>query len=207
METAFRMQTEAPEVFDIRKESKATQELYGPGSTARGCLTAMRLVKKGVRMVQVYYAKDDPWDHHNNILNYRVNARHSDQAFATVVKDLKSSGLLDETLVVCVTKFGRTPVLETGGGKPRRRVTNGRDRNPFGFSIWLAGGRIKGGITHGATDEFRFKAVQDKVHIHDLHATIMHLMGFGHERLTYRYSGRDDRLTDVSGRAVHEILA
>ncbi|MFT5050569.1 MAG: hypothetical protein ACI8QZ_001971 [Chlamydiales bacterium] len=207
METAFRMQTEAPEVFDIRKESKATQELYGPGSTARGCLTAVRLVKKGVRMVQVYYAKGDPWDHHNNILNHRVNARHSDQAFAAVVKDLKSSGLLDETLVVCATEFGRTPVLETGGGKPSGRVTNGRDHNPFGFSIWLAGGGIKGGITHGATDEFGFKAVQDKVHVHDLHATIMHLMGFDHERLTYRYSGRDYRLTDVSGRVVHEILA
>jgi hypothetical protein len=207
METAYRMQTEAPDVFDIRKESEATQRLYGPGSTARGCLTAVRLIEQGVRVVQVYYAKGDPWDHHADIQNHRVNARHSDQAFAAVVKDLKSRGLFDDTLVVCGTEFGRTPVLETGGGGAGGRVTNGRDHNPFGFSIWLAGGGIKGGMTYGRTDDFGFKAVENPVHIHDLHATILHLMGIDHEKLTYNYSGRDFRLTDVAGNVIHDIIA
>ena len=207
METAYRMQTEAPDVFDIRKESEATQKLYGPGSTARGCLTAVRLIEQGVRMVQVYYAKGDPWDHHGDILNHRRNAKDSDQAFAAVIKDLKSRGLFDETLVVCGTEFGRTPVLETGGGMAGGRVTNGRDHNPFGFSIWLAGGGIKGGIVYGATDDFGFKAVENPVHIHDLNATILYLMGIDHEKLTYPYSGRDFRLTDVFGRVIHEIIA
>ena len=207
METAYRMQTEAPDVFDIRKESEATQRLYGPGSTARGALTAVRLIEQGVRVVQVYYAKGDPWDHHQDIQNHRVNARHSDQAFAAVVKDLKSRGLFDDTLVVCGTEFGRTPVLETGGGGAGGRVTNGRDHNPFGFSVWLAGGGIKGGMTYGRTDDFGFKAIENPVHIHDLHATILYLMGIDHEKLTYNYSGRDFRLTDVSGTVLHDIIA
>ena len=207
METAYRMQTEAPDVFDIRKESEATQRLYGPGSTARGCLMAVRLVEQGVRMVQVYYAKGDPWDHHGDIMSHRVNARHSDQAFAAVIKDLKSRGLFDETLVVCGTEFGRTPVLETGGGGAGGRVTNGRDHNPFGFSVWLAGGGVKGGMTYGATDDFGFKAVESPVHVHDLHATILHLMGIDHTKLTYDYSGRDFRLTDVAGEVIHDIIA
>ena len=207
METAYRMQTEAPDVFDIRKESEATQRLYGPGSTARGALTAVRLVEQGVRVVQVYYAKGDPWDDHQDIQGHRVNARHSDQAFAAVVKDLKSRGLFEDTLVVCGTEFGRTPVLETGGGGAGGRVTNGRDHNPFGFSIWLAGGGIKGGMTYGRTDDFGFKAVENPVHIHDLHATILHLMGIDHEKLTYNYSGRDFRLTDVAGNVLHDIIS
>ena len=171
METAFRMQTEAPEVFDIRKESEATQKLYGPGSTARGCLTAVRLIEQGVRMVQVYYAKGDPWDHHEDIFQHRKNAHDSDQAFAAVIKDLKSRGLFDSTLVVCGSEFGRTPVLETGGGMPSGRVTNGRDHNPFGFTVWLAGAGVKGGTIYGATDDFGFKAVENPLHVHDLHAT------------------------------------
>jgi hypothetical protein len=207
METAYRMQTEAPDVFDIRNETEATQKLYGPGSTARGCLTAVRLIEKGVRMVQVYYAKGDPWDHHFDIQRHRVNAKDSDQPFAAVVKDLKSRGLLDETLVVCGTEFGRTPVLETGGGAAGGRVVNGRDHNPFGFSIWLAGGGVKGGMTYGATDDFGFKAVENPVHINDLHATILYLMGIDHTKLTYNYSGRDFRLTDVAGEVVHDIIA
>ncbi len=207
METAYRMQTEAPEVFDIRKETEATQKLYGPGSTARGCLMAVRLIEQGVRMVQVYYAKGDPWDAHADIQAHRVNARHSDQGFAAVVKDLKSRGLLDETLVVCGTEFGRTPVLETGGGGAGGRVTNGRDHNPFGFSIWLAGGGVKGGMTYGRTDDFGFKAVENPVHVHDLHATILYLMGIDHEKLTYNYSGRDFRLTDVAGNVIHDIIS
>jgi hypothetical protein len=207
METAFRMQTEAPEVFDIRKETEATQKLYGPGSTARGCLTAARLIEKGVRMVQVYYAKGDPWDAHDDILKHRKNARDSDQPFAALIKDLKGRGLWDKTLIVCGTEFGRTPVVETGGGGAGGRVVNGRDHNPFGFTVWLAGGAVKGGYVHGRTDDFGFKTVEKPVHVHDLHATILHLMGIDHTRLTYHYSGRDFRLTDVHGNVVKEILA
>lgn len=207
METAFRMQTEAPEVFDIRKESEATQKLYGPGSTARGCLTAVRLIEKGVRMVQVYYAKGDPWDAHTDIFQHRKNARDSDQPFAAVLKDLKGRGLWDETLVVCGSEFGRTPVLETGGGGAEGRVVNGRDHNPFGFTVWLAGGAVKSGMNYGATDEFGFKAVEKPVHVHDLHATILHMMGLDHTKLTYHYSGRDFRLTDIHGKIVNGIIA
>src|SRR5882724_1104349 len=140
METAYRMQTEAPEVFDIRKESEATLKMYGPGSTARGCLMAVRLIEKGVRMVQVYYAKGDPWDAHSDIEMHRKNAKDSDQPFAAVIKDLKSRGLFKDTLVICGSEFGRTPVMEMGGGQQ-----NGRDHNPFGFTMWLAGGGVKGG--------------------------------------------------------------
>jgi hypothetical protein len=207
METAYRMQTEAPGVFDIRKESQATLDLYGPGSTARGCLTAVRLLEQGVRMVQVYYAKGDPWDHHEDILQHRVNAKDSDQPFAAVIKDLKSRGLFDDTLVVCGSEFGRTPVLETGGGMAGGRVVNGRDHNPFGFTVWLAGAGIKGGTVYGATDDFGFKAVENPVQVHDLHATILHLLGIDHEKLTYRYSGRDFRLTDVHGKVIRDILS
>lgn len=205
MEIAYRMQTEAPEVFDIRKESEATQKLYGPGSTARGCLTAVRLAEKGVRMVQVYYAKGDPWDAHADIMAHKVNAKNSDQAFAAVVKDLKSRGLWKDTLVVCGSEFGRTPVREVGGGG--ERVRRGRDHNPFGFTMWLAGGAVKAGSIYGATDDFGFKAVQKPVHVHDIHATILYLMGIDHTKLTYRYSGRDFRLTDVHGNILHDIVA
>jgi len=205
MEVAYRMQTEAPDVFDIRKESDATLKLYGPGSTARGCLMAVRLVERGVRMVQVYYAKGDPWDHHNDIQLHRKNAKDSDQPFAAVIKDLKSRGLFKDTLVVCGSEFGRTPVVEVGGGAGTTQ--NGRDHNPFGFTMWLAGGGVKGGVTYGATDDFGFKAIEKPVHVHDLHATILHLMGIDHTKLTYRYSGRDFRLTDVSGNVIHDIIA
>jgi hypothetical protein len=205
MEIAYRMQTEAPDVFDIRKESEATLKLYGPGSTARGCLMAVRLVERGVRMVQVYYAKGDPWDAHGDIQSHRKNARDSDQPFAAVIKDLKSRGLFDDTLVVCGSEFGRTPVCEIGGGAGP--VQNGRDHNPFGFTMWLAGAGIKGGTIYGATDDFGFKAVENPVHVHDLHATILHLMGIDHTKLTYRFSGRDFRLTDVAGSLIGGILA
>jgi hypothetical protein len=205
METAYRMQTEAPDVFDIRKESEATLKMYGPGSTARGCLMAVRLAQKGVRMVQVYYAKGDPWDAHADINAHRKNARDSDQPFAAVIKDLKSRGLFKDTLVVCGSEFGRTPVVEIGAGAGG--VQNGRDHNPFGFTMWLAGGGIKGGTTYGATDDFGFKAVEKPAHVHDIHATILYLLGIDHTKLTYRYSGRDFRLTDVAGNVIHEILA
>ena len=205
MEVAYRMQTEAPDVFDIRKESQATLELYGAGSTARGCLMAVRLVERGVRMVQVYYAKGDPWDAHSDIQQHRKNAKDSDQPFAAVIKDLKSRGLLKDTLVVCGSEFGRTPVVEVGGGAGT--LQSGRDHNPFGFSMWLAGGGVKAGITYGATDDFGFKAIDKPVHVHDLHATILHLMGIDHTKLTYNYSGRDFRLTDVAGTVLHDIIA
>jgi hypothetical protein len=206
METAFRMQTEAPEVFDVTKESKAVLDLYGPGSTALGCLMAVRLAEKGVRMVQTYYGKGDPWDAHNDIMTYQKLANDSDQAYAAVIKDLKQRGLFEDTLVICGTEFGRTPAIQTAnesvGG-----VVNGRDHNHYGFSIWLAGGGIKGGMTYGATDEFGFKAVEKKVHVHDLHATILYLLGIDHTKLTYHYAGRNFRLTDTAGEVIHEIVA
>jgi hypothetical protein len=205
MEIAFRMQTEAPEVFDIRKETKATLDLYGPGSTARSCLMAVRLVQRGVRMVQVYYASGDPWDHHDNIQIHRKTAFDSDRPFAAVVKDLKSRGLLDDTIVVCGSEFGRTPVCEVGAGGGGS--ANGRDHNPFGFTMWMAGGGFKGGTIYGATDDFGFKAVDKPVHVHDIHATILHLLGIDHTKLTYRYSGRDFRLTDVAGKVLTDVLA
>jgi len=207
METAYRMQTEAPDVFDVRKESDAVQKLYGEGSTARGCLTAARLIERGVRMVQVYYAKGDPWDHHFDIQLHRKTAHDSDQPFAAVIKDLKSRGLLDETLIVCGSEFGRTPVVEMGSGFNGGQTHNGRDHNPHGFTMWLAGGGVKGGMTYGATDDFGWKVVDKPVHVHDIHATILYLLGIDHTKLTYRYSGRDFRLTDVSGNVIHDIIA
>jgi hypothetical protein len=206
METAYRMQTEAPDVFDVSKESKATLDMYGPGSTALGCLMAVRLAEKGVRMVQTYYGKGDPWDAHNDIMTYKKLAKDSDQGYAAVIKDLKLRGLFEDTLVVGGTEFGRTPAIQTNnenvGG-----VVNGRDHNASGFSIWLAGGGIKGGMAYGATDDFGFKAVEKKVHVHDLHATMLYLLGIDHTKLTYHYSGRDFRLTDTAGEVIHDIIA
>jgi len=206
METAYRMQTSAPDVFDVSKESKAVLDMYGPGSTALGCLMAVRLAEKGVRMTQVYYSKGDPWDAHVDILSYRTLAKDSDQPFAAVIKDLKQRGLFDDTLVVCGTEFGRTPAVETANEKPGG-VVNGRDHNHFGFSVWLAGAGIKGGTVYGATDDFGYKAIEKKVHPHDLHATILYLLGIDHKKLTYRYSGRDFRLTDTAGEVIHDIIS
>ena len=205
MEVAYRMQTEAPEVFDIRKETEATLKLYGPGSTARGCLMAVRLVERGVRMVQVYYAKGDPWDAHADIQAHRKNAKDSDQPFAAVIKDLKSRGLFNDTLSSAAPSSAARRSAKSAAAPAASQ--NGRDHNPFGFTMWLAGGGIKGGTIYGATDDFGFKAVEKPVHVHDLHATILHLMGIDHTKLTYRYSGRDFRLTDVSGNVIHDILA
>jgi hypothetical protein len=205
METAYRMQTEAPDVFDVRKESQDILDLYGPGPVARGCLMATRLAEKGVRMTQVYYSKGDPWDAHGDIFAHKTNAKNSDQAFAAVIKDLKTRGLWKDTLVVCGSEFGRTPVREVGGASGS--VKRGRDHNPFGFTMWLAGGAVKGGTIYGATDDFGFKAIEKPVHVHDIHATILYLFGIDHTKLTYRYSGRDFRLTDVSGNVLHELIA
>jgi hypothetical protein len=206
METAFRMQTEAPDVFDVSKEPKSVLDMYGPGSTALGCLMAVRLAQKGVRMVQAYYGKGDPWDAHDDIFSYRRLARDSDQPYAALVKDLKQRGLFEDTLVIGGTEFGRTPAIQTSNEAVGGGVVNGRDHNHFGFSIWLAGAGIKGGMTYGATDDFGYKAVDKKVHVHDLHATILHLLGIDHTKLTYHYSGRDFRLTDTEGQVIHGIL-
>jgi hypothetical protein len=203
METAYRMQTEAPDVFDVRKESAATIKMYGEGSTARGCLTAARLIERGVRMVQVYYSQGDPWDAHQDIQAHRKNAKDSDQPFAALIKDLKARGLFDETIIVAGSEFGRTPVVELGGAGTHA----GRDHNPHGFTMWLAGGGIKGGMTYGATDDFGWKVVDKPVHVHDIHATILYLMGIEHTKLTFRSSGRDYRLTDVAGNVIHDIVA
>jgi uncharacterized protein (DUF1501 family) len=206
METAFRMQTEAPDVFDVSKEPKHVLDMYGQGSTALGCLMAARLVEKGVRMVQTYYGKGDPWDAHNDIMTYKKLALDSDQGYAALIKDLKQRGLFEDTIIVGGTEFGRTPAIQTANDNVGG-VVNGRDHNHYGFSIWLAGGGIKGGMTYGATDEFGFKAVENPVHVHDLHATILYLLGIDHTKLTYHYGGRDFRLTDVAGEVVHKIIA
>src|SRR6202050_2491412 len=203
-EIAYRMQSEAPEVFDITKEPESIRGRYGDHDFGRGCLMARRLVERGVRMVQVYYGNGQPWDNHDDILIHRKLAKDADGPIAALLADLKGSGLLQETLVIISGEFGRTPVLEVSG---LVKVQNGRDHNSHGFSTLLACGGVKGGITYGNTDEFGFKAVENPVHIHDLHATVLHAMGMDHTKLTYRYSGRDFRLTDVAGNVVHDILA
>ncbi len=196
METAFRMQSAAGEAFDTRREPLRVSETYGTGEFARGCLLARRLVERGVRFVQLSLGG---WDHHSGInAELRKKCGEIDRPIAALLKDLRQRGLLDDTLVVWGGEFGRTPVSENG---------DGRDHNHYGFSMWMAGGGVKGGIAHGATDEFGFKAAQGLVSVHDLHATILHLLGLDHEKLTYRYSGRDFRLTDVHGRVVEDILA
>jgi uncharacterized protein (DUF1501 family) len=196
METAFRMQTAAGEAFDTRREPLRVREEYGPGEFARSCLLARRLVERGVRFVQLSLGG---WDHHARINDeLKKKCGEIDRPVAALLKDLRQRGLLDDTLVVWGGEFGRTPVSENG---------DGRDHNHYGFTVWLAGGGVKGGTAYGATDEFGFRAADGKVSVHDLHATILHLLGLDHERLTYRYSGRDFRLTDVSGRVVEEILA
>jgi hypothetical protein len=199
METAFRMQVEASEAFDLGRESEQTRQAYGSGHFSNGCLLARRLVERGVRFVQVYYGDQHPWDTHiQHDATSRELYRDIDQPIAALLQDLKQRGMLDDTLVVWGGEFGRTPTSENG---------DGRDHNHHGFTMWLAGGGVRGGMTYGATDDFGFKAVEDKVHVHDLHATLLHLLGLDHERLTYRHAGRDYRLTDVYGRVVHEILA
>jgi hypothetical protein len=203
-EIAFRMQTEAPDAFDITKELPATLDRYGKGPFARGCLIARRLVERGVRVVQVYYGNYQPWDNHDDIELHRPLAAAADPAIAALLQDLKASGMLKDTLVIIGGEFGRTPVVEIGG---LVKVQNGRDHNNHGFTYLLAGGGVKGGTIYGATDEFGFRAQEKPVHVHDLQATILHLMGLDHERLTYRYSGRDFRLTDVAGNPVRDIIA
>lgn len=202
-EIAFRMQAEAPDVFDISKESEATRQRYGDGEFGRSCLMALRLVERGVRVVQIYFGNQNPWDTHTDIQVQGKLAAQADAPIAALLQDLKARGLFEDTLVICGSEFGRTPVVETGA---KFGIQNGRDHNHFGFTMWLAGAGVKGGMTYGATDDFGFKVAENGVHVHDLHATVLHLMGLNHEKLTYRYSGRDFRLTDVEGRVIHDIL-
>jgi hypothetical protein len=206
-ELAWKMQCNAPDILDLSKESAATQKLYGIGegvtdNFGRQCLMARRLCEAGVRYVQVTYGDstaNPAWDQHSNLPMHGTHARNVDKPIAGLLADLKARGLLDDTLVWWGGEFGRTPYAEKNG--------TGRDHNPSGFTVWLAGGGVKSGFAYGATDEFGHVAVADKVHMHDLHATILHLTGLDHEKLTYRYSGRDFRLTDVHGRVVKEIIA
>jgi hypothetical protein len=204
MEVAYRMQAEAMDAFDLSKEPERVRERYGEGNFGRGCLIARRLVERGVRMVQVYYGNGQPWDNHDDILIHRKLAADSDAPIAALLEDLKASGKLSETVVIIGGEFGRTPSVEVSA---IARVHNGRDHNNHGFSTVLAGGGIRGGTTYGATDDFGFKAVDKPVHPHDVHATILHLMGLDHTRLTYRHSGRDFRLTDVAGTVLRDIMA
>jgi hypothetical protein len=209
-ELAHRMQREAPEAFDVERESPETKKLYGLDEKpteifGKQCLMARRLVERGVRFVQVYHTQTSArsscqlWDQHGGLKKeLPANCLATDRPIAGLLRDLKARGLLADTLVIWGGEFGRTPTAESA---------DGREHHPFGFTMWLAGGGVKGGLVHGATDEFGWHAVQDKVHVHDLHATVLHLMGLDHERLTYRHGGRDYRLTDVHGRVVKEIFA
>jgi hypothetical protein len=199
-EMAFRMQSSAPELMDITKESKQTLDLYGaePGkpSFANNCLLARRLVERGVRFVQLYH---EAWDQHGNLTkDITKNCKDTDQAAAALVRDLKQRGMLDSTLVIWGGEFGRTPMSQAGD--------DGRDHHPNAFTMWMAGGGIKPGISFGETDELGFNTAKDKVHVHDLHATILHQLGFDHTKLTYRFQGRDFRLTDVAGEVVKPLL-
>jgi hypothetical protein len=203
-EQAFRMQVEAMDAFDLADEPQHVLDMYGPGLQARQLIMTRRLLERGVRVVQSWYGSAFPWDHHGEIEDRLPKmCMEVDRPIAAFLRDLKQRGLLDDTLVLWGGEFGRTPTSEL----PSPNTTPGRDHNRHGFSVWLAGGGVKGGHVHGATDDVGFAAVRDKVHVHDLHATILHLLGLDHEKLTYRYAGRDFRLTDVHGRVVREIIA
>jgi Protein of unknown function (DUF1501) len=204
-ELAFRMQVEAAEAFDLSRETQATREAYGDGVHGRQTLIARRLVERGVRYVQLWHGAGQPWDNHDNIeANHRKLAKEIDQPIAALIADLKQRGMFDETLIVWGGEFGRTPTVELGGNG---KSLLGRDHNHYGFSVWLAGGGVRGGTVYGATDDFGFQAVENRTSVHDLHATMLHLLGFDHERLTFRYAGRDFRLTDVHGKVIREVLA
>ena len=207
-ELGFRMQTEAAEAFDVSREPQHIRDMYGPGTQARQILIARRLVERGVRFVQVWHGEGQPWDSHDDLeVIHRKLANECDQAIGALLVDLKQRGLLDETLVIWGGEFGRTPSVELPKEGANAGKVNGRDHNHYGFTTWLAGGGVKGGQVYGATDDFGFKAVENRLHIHDLHATILHLLGFDHERLTYRHAGRDFRLTDVHGQVVKALIA
>ena len=207
-ELAYRMQMDAADAFDISREPQHIRDMYGEGVQGRQMLITRRLIERGVRMVQVWHGQGQPWDSHDDIdKNHRRLALECDQAIGALLKDLKQRGMLDDTLVMWGGEFGRTPTVELPAAGSNAGKINGRDHNHHGFSMWLAGGGVKGGSVYGSTDEFGFAAAQNPVHIHDLHATILRLLGFDHEKLTYRYAGRDFRLTDVHGEVVQGIIA
>ena len=201
-ELAYRMQMEASDAFDIMKEPEAVRVMYGvkpgpEGSFARQCLIARRLLERGVRFLQLWTGDGQPWDNHDDVLDHKPLAAKVDQPIAALLSDLKQRGLFDETLVIWGGEFGRTPIVQG---------SDGRDHNPQGFTMVLAGGGTRPGYAHGETDDFGYHAVSDRVHMHDLHATILHLLGLDHARLTYRYAGRDFRLTDVYGNVVKRLI-
>lgn len=204
-ELAFRMQQDAREAFDLKDETRATLDMYGAGVHGRQTLIARRLLERGVRYVQLWHGAGQPWDNHDNIeANHRRLAGELDPAIGALLTDLKQRGMLEDTLVLWGGEFGRTPTVELGGDGSAKQ---GRDHNHYGFTVWMAGGGIKGGTVYGATDELGFRAEENPVSVHDLHATMLHLLGFDHEKLTFRYAGRDFRLTDVHGRVIREIVA
>lgn len=207
-ELAYRMQGEASTAFDIQHESLATRKMYGKGAFARQALIARRLVERGVRFVQLYTGAGQPWDNHDDLaVKHRKVAQGVDQAIAALLSDLKRTGMLDSTLVLWGGEFGRTPVVEMPKEGSNQGKMNGRDHNHYGFTCWMAGGGVKGGQAIGSTDELGFQAVEKRVHVHDLHATMLRLLGYDHERLTYRYAGRDFRLTDVHGKIIEDIFS
>lgn len=198
METAYRMQSAATDAFDLSRETKKIREEYGKSHFANACLLARRLSERGTRFIQIYYGNGQPWDtHSNHNKTVKKLARDIDQPMAALLTDLKRRGLLEDTLVMWGGEFGRTSTSQSG---------TGRDHNHWGFTMWMAGAGVQGGMAYGATDDFGFRAIQNKIHIHDLHATLLHLMGIDHEKLTYRHAGRDFRLTDVHGNVIQAIL-
>jgi uncharacterized protein (DUF1501 family) len=208
------MQMEASDAFDIMKEPEAVRQMYGvkpgpEGSFARQCLIARRLLERGVRFLQLWTGDGQPWDNHDDVLDHKPLAAKVDQPIAALLTDLKQRGLFDDTLVIWGGEFGRTPVVELPTPGLNAGKQRGRDHNPYGFTTWLAGGGVKRGHIHGATDEFGFAAADKPVHIRDLHATILHLLGFDHHKFTYRYAGLDYRLTGVEEgpKVVTELLA
>ncbi|MCC6793963.1 MAG: DUF1501 domain-containing protein [Candidatus Hydrogenedentes bacterium] len=203
-ELAYRMQMEAADAFDIEKEPQYIRDMYGDGVHARQTLIARRLLERGVRFVQLWHGAGQPWDNHDNIEIHKTLAGNIDQPIAALITDLKMRGLFDETLILWGGEFGRTPTVELNAAGTALR---GRDHNPYGFSVWLAGGGVRGGTVYGATDEFGFKAEENPLEVHDLHATMLKLLGFDHEQFTYRYAGRDFRLTDVAGHVVNDVIA
>ncbi|MEN9285864.1 MAG: hypothetical protein RLZZ179_3357 [Verrucomicrobiota bacterium] len=207
-ELAYRMQMDATDAFDLNREPAYIREMYGDTVHGRQTLIARRLVERGVRFIQLWHGEGQPWDNHDDLeVNHRRLAEQSDRAIGALLKDLKQRGMLDETLVIWGGEFGRTPVVELPQAGANAGKVNGRDHNHWGFTMWLAGGGVKAGTVHGATDDFGFRAVDKPVHVHDLHATLMSLLGFNHETFTFRYAGRDFRLTDVHGKVVKELIA
>lgn len=207
-ELAYRMQMDATDAFDVSKEPEHIRQMYGEGVYARQVLIARRLLERGVRFLQLYHGAGQPWDNHDDIeTGHRQLAKESDQAIGALLKDLKQRGMLEDTLIIWGGEFGRTPTVELPTPGANAGKQNGRDHNNHGFTMWMAGGGVKGGQVYGSTDEFGFHAEDKPVHVHDLHATILRLLGFDHTQLTYRYAGRDFRLTDVYGNIVKDLIA